>query len=140
MTEAQKQFYRFVATGAVAAAVNLVCRYILNFWMSFSLAVLLAYLCGMLTAYVLNRIYVFERSGRAVADELWRFTLVNLIAALQVWITSVVLASYILPALGIVHFRLEVAHVIGVSMPIFTSYFGHRYFSFAKSPTAEPEV
>ena len=53
---------------------------------------MLAYLVGMTIAYLLNRLFVFERSGRAVADEYVRFGIVNLVALAQVWIVSVGLA------------------------------------------------
>ena len=61
------RFLRFVVTGGLAALVNLASRYLLNFFMSFAVAVAVAYLFGMTTAYVLGRIFVFERSGRTVA-------------------------------------------------------------------------
>lgn len=137
----RRRFVRFVMTGGVAAAVNLVSRYILNFWMSFSIAVVAAYLCGMTTAYVLNKLFVFDRSGRSVANEFWRFTLVNLVAVLQVWVISVGLGEYVFPAIGFERFHLLVAHAIGVSVPIVTSYLGHRHFSFAKASGArDPSI
>lgn len=127
------QFMRFLVTGGIAAVVNLISRYFLNFVMPFGWAVVVAYLLGMIIAYVLGRIFVFERSGRAVADEFWRFTLVNVVAALQVWLISVGLAEYVFPALGLKWHPLEIAHFIGVVVPVFTSYLGHRHFSFAKT-------
>lgn len=126
------RFVRFMLTGGIAAIVNLISRFLLNFLMSFASAVAVAYLIGMITAYVLGRRYVFERSGRGVAGEFWRFTLVNLFAAAQVWIISVGLAEYLFPASGFKWHPLDVAHLIGVSMPVFTSYLGHRHFSFAR--------
>ena len=126
------RFFRFLLTGGFAAVVNLVSRYLLNFVMSFGYAVALAYLVGMVTAYTLGRLFVFEPSGRAVADEFWRFTLVNAVAAVQVWIISVGLGEYLFPAIGFETYHLLVAHAIGVSVPVLTSYLGHRHFSFAK--------
>lgn len=126
------RFIRFVLTGGVAAIVNLVSRYLLNFLMSFAIAVAVAYLFGMVTAYALGRLFVFERSGRSMADELWRFTLVNVFAAAQVWVISVGLGEYAFPASGFRWHPLDVAHLIGVSVPVFTSYLGHRHFSFAR--------
>lgn len=127
------RFIRFMVTGGVAAAVNLISRYLLNFFMSFAGAVAVAYLLGMTTAYALGRLFVFERSGRSVADEFWRFTVVNLFAAAQVWVISVGLGEYVFPSQGFHWHPLEVAHLIGVSVPVLTSYLGHRHFSFAKT-------
>jgi putative flippase GtrA len=126
------RFIRFMLTGGGAAVVNLISRYLLNLLMSFRSAVAVAYLFGMVTAYVLGRTFVFERSGRSVADEFWRFTVVNLFAAAQVWAVSVGLAEYVFPALAFKWHPLDVAHLIGVSVPVFTSYLGHRHFSFAR--------
>ena len=126
------RFIRFMMTGGVAAVVNLVSRYLLNFVMSFGAAVAVAYLLGMVTAYVLGRLFVFERSGRTVADEFWRFTIVNVFAAAQVWVISVGLGEYAFPATGFNWRPLDVAHLIGVAVPVFTSYLGHRHFSFAR--------
>lgn len=126
------RFVRFMLTGGVAALVNLISRYLLNPLMSFGSAVAVAYLLGMVTAYALGRAFVFERSGRSVADEFWRFTVVNAFAAAQVWVISVGLGEYAFPALAFKWHPLDVAHLIGVSVPVFTSYLGHRHFSFAR--------
>jgi putative flippase GtrA len=129
---AQRQFISFLITGGIAALVNLGTRIVFNLFMRFEIAVIVAYLCGMTTAYVLARYFVFERSGRAVHDEYIRFTLVNLVAIAQVWIVSVGLADYGFPWLGFTWHSYTVAHVIGVAVPIFTSYIGHKRFSFAR--------
>lgn len=126
------RFIRFMLTGGAAALVNLVSRYLLNLLMSFGSAVAAAYLFGMVTAYALGRAFVFERSGRSVAGEFWRFTVVNVFAAAQVWVISVGLGEYAFPALALKWHPLDVAHLIGVSVPVFTSYLGHRHFSFAR--------
>lgn len=126
------RFIRFMLTGGAAAMVNLISRYLLNLLMPFGSAVAVAYLFGMVTAYALGRALVFERSGRSVADEFWRFTVVNLFAAAQVWVISVGLGEYAFPALPFEWHPLDVAHLIGVSVPVFTSYLGHRHFSFAR--------
>jgi putative flippase GtrA len=130
------RFIRFMATGGVAALVNLVSRYFLNFLISFGSAVAVAYLFGMVTAYVLGRLFVFERSGRSVADEFCRFTVVNLFAAAQVLAISVALGEYVFPASGFRWHALDIAHLIGVATPVLTSYLGHRHFSFASATTS----
>jgi putative flippase GtrA len=85
----------------------------------------------MITAYLLNKYFVFEASGRAVASESLRFAFVNLAAVAQVWVVSVGLARYLFPAIGFTWRADTVAHVIGVVVPVFTSYLGHKHFSFA---------
>jgi putative flippase GtrA len=125
------KFTIFVLVGAFAAVVNIASRTAIGTMLSYDLSIMLAYLCGMTTAYVLNRLYVFGRSGRTVASEYVRFGLVNLVALAQVWLVSVALARYLFPAIGFFWYAETIAHGIGVASPIVTSYCGHRYFSFA---------
>lgn len=40
------------------------------------------------------------------------------------------LAYYVLPGVGVTRFAPEIAHAAGVVFPVFTSYFGHKHWSF----------
>lgn len=131
------EFGRFLVTGGIAAGANVVSRWLLNFAMPFEAAVVVAYLIGMTTAYVLSRLFVFATSGRSVRDEFFRFAIVNAVALVQVWLVSVGLARYLFPAVGFTWYADDIAHMIGVVIPAVTSYLGHRHFSFA-ARTAEP--
>jgi putative flippase GtrA len=128
---AQTQFALFVVVGGFAAVVNIVSRVAFNLAMPYEAAIVVAYACGMTTAYVLNRKFVFAASGRRPIDEYARFTLVNLVAVAQVWIVSVTLARLAFPAIGFAWHAETSAHVIGVLVPVVTSYLGHKHFSFA---------
>ena len=131
MSAERNRFVLFVLAGGTAAIVNILSRIALNWLMPYEVAIIVAYLCGMTTAYLLNRYFVFAASGRGVASEYTRFALVNLAAVAQVWIVSVGLARLAFPAIGFTWHAETVAHVIGVAIPVFTSYFGHKHFSFA---------
>ena len=130
------RFARFLVAGGIAAGVNVMSRILLSTAMPYGWAVLTAYLCGMTVAWALSRLLVFERSGAGWTREYLRFGLVNLAAAAQVWLISVGLAQYAFPALGFAFYPETVAHLIGVVAPVFTSYLGHKHFSFA--PAAAP--
>lgn len=125
------QFILFLFAGGFAALVNIVSRILFNFVMPYEVAIVVAYICGMTAAYIANKLFVFPPSGRSTQDEYMRFTLVNLLAVLQVWIVSVGLARYFFPWLGFSWHPETVAHVIGVLFPAVTSYFAHKHFSFA---------
>lgn len=127
------QFARFLVTGGIAAGVNVGSRYLLNFAMPFEYAVAVAYLCGMTTAYVLARLYVFEATGRSVGSEFYRFAIVNVFALVLVWMISVGLARVVFPAIGFTWFADDIAHIIGVLAPAVMSFVGHRYYSFRKA-------
>lgn len=126
------QFLKFLVTGGLAAAVNLVCRYLLDFLVPFELAVALAYLAGMTVAYLLARAYVFDASGRGQASEFKRFAVVNLFALVVVWVVSVGLARIVFPAIGFTWHADDIAHLIGVLAPVVTSYLGHRHYTFRR--------
>ncbi|UZE48124.1 GtrA family protein [Rhodopseudomonas sp. P2A-2r] len=125
-----REFIRFALAGGVAAAVNILSRWLLSSFIRFEIAVVIAYLIGMAVAFGLTRHFVFARSDRQLQSEAMRFVLVNLFALAQVWIVSVGLAEWVLPWLGIVWQKDLIAHVVGVVSPIATSYFGHKKFTF----------
>lgn len=125
-----RQFLRFLITGGLAAGVNFGSRIVYNQWLSFSEAVVLAYVTGMFTAFVLARLLVFGRGSQTLKRSALYFILVNVVAVAQTWVISMGLAEYGLPALGIKEFVPEIAHATGVVFPVFTSYLGHRRWSF----------
>ena len=61
-----RQFLGFLLTGGLAAAVNFGSRIVYNRWLDFSSAVVLAYLTGMVTAFILARSFVFTQSSQSV--------------------------------------------------------------------------
>lgn len=125
-----KQFILFLVTGGTAALVNFGSRIFYNQWVSFSGAIVLAYLTGMVTAFLLARWLVFKRSEQSCARSAMLFCAVNVIAVVQTWLISMGLALYVLPYWGFTRFVSEIAHAVGVVVPVFTSYLGHKYFSF----------
>ena len=127
-----RRFILFLFAGGTAAVINILSRIAINWFVSYEVAIVLAYLCGMTVAYLLNKQLVFDASGRGVTTEYLRFALVNLFAVAQVWIVSVGLARLLFPAIGFAWRAETVGHVIGVMVPVFTSYLGHQHFSFAK--------
>ncbi|WAT30639.1 GtrA family protein [Pseudomonas sp. GXZC] len=125
-----RQFLTFLLTGGTAAAVNFGSRIVYSLWLSFSTAVILAYLTGMVTAFILAKLFVFKDTEQSVHRSAMFFVLVNIVAVLQTWGISLVLAFHVLPAMGVQRFADEVAHAIGVAVPVFSSYWGHKRWSF----------
>ena len=125
-----RQFIIFLVTGSFAAAVNFGSRIVYNQWVSFSVSVVLAYLTGMVTAFVLARYFVFTESSQSMQRSALWFVVVNIVAVIQTWVISMLLAYYLLPRMGFSRFIPEIAHAVGVVVPVFTSYLGHKRFSF----------
>ncbi|GMR15907.1 MAG: hypothetical protein BMS9Abin31_0204 [Gammaproteobacteria bacterium] len=126
------EFFQFLMVGGLAAGINFISRIGFSEFVSYRVAIILAYLVGMITAFLLSKHYVFEQSGRPLKDELRDFTIVNVFAVIQVWLISVGLAEYFFPYITFNTYPEEVAHLIGLGIPAITSYFGHKYFSFRK--------
>lgn len=129
---ANKQFLSFLITGGLAACVNFLSRIVFNQWLSFSSSVILAYFCGMVTAFILAKVFVFKSSRQTMGNAIFYFCVVNAFAILQTWLISMLLAYYILPAIGLTSYVRETAHAIGIIIPVFTSYLGHKHFSFSE--------
>lgn len=129
---ASNEFLQFLLVGGLAAGINFISRIGFSEFVSYRIAIVLAYLIGMVTAFLLSKHYVFEQSGRPFKDEFRDFTIVNLFAVIQVWLISVGLAEYFFPYISFIFYPEEVAHLIGLAIPAITSYFGHKYFSFKK--------
>ena len=113
--------------------VNIGSRYLLSMYVRFELAVIVAYLGGMVVAYVLARLFVFESSGQTVASEFRRFAMVNLVALGFVWGISIGFAQIIFPTIHFTWHAEDVAHIVGVLAPAIISFLGHRYYSFRRT-------
>ena len=129
---AHSEFFQFLLVGGLAAGINFISRIGFSEFFSYRVAIILAYLIGMITAFLLSKHYVFEKSGRPLKDELRDFTIINIFAVIQVWLISVGFAEYFFPYISFTIYPEEVAHLIGLGIPAITSYFGHKYFSFKK--------
>ena len=132
------QFLKFVVAGGLAAAANYGSRFAFSASCPYPVAIALAYLVGMGVAFVLMRQYVFSASGQPVLPQVAKFTLVNGFALLQTLVVSLVLARWLLPMLGMTDHVEAIAHLVGVVVPVFTSFIGHRSSTF--KGTAAPEL
>lgn len=125
-----RQFIKFLVTGAVAAIANFGSRIVLSYWLPYVPSIIIAFCIGLISAFVLNRAFVFANASNTLRNQAWWFTIVNLAALVQTLVISVALSKYALPALGISVHAETIAHGIGVLVPVVTSYLGHKQFSF----------
>lgn len=131
-----RRFVKFVVAGLAAAAVNIGSRVVLSLFIPYSAAIVAAYIIAMAVAFTLYKLFVFEKSGRSSHGESFRFVVVNMVALVQVWLVSEALVRFVFPWIGWRWHAETVAHTIGVATPIFTSYLGHKHFSFAARPAS----
>ena len=126
----RSQFALFVLVGGTAAAVNFGSRIVFSLWLSYATAIVLAYLLGMTTAFILNRLFVFRSTTSALHHQVMWFVIVNLLAVAQTLAISLLLARWLLPAIGWTWQPELCAHAVGVAVPVVTSYIGHKKLSF----------
>ena len=133
LVRSNRQFFRFLLAGGFAAFVNVTSRIGFSIFLRFELAVMAAYLIGMVTAYILSRRYVFIKTKQSVRRSFVIFTMINLFAILQTWLVSVGLRNQLLPILESAALVDLIAHSFGVMFPVITSFFGHKFLSFRDS-------
>jgi putative flippase GtrA len=126
----RSQFFLFLLVGGTAAAVNFLSRIVVNHWVGYAWSVAIAFGFGVITAFVLNRLFVFKGSSRSVHHQATWFLVVNLFGFLQTLVVSILLAEYAFPAWGFYWHAESIAHMIGIVLPLISSYFGHKYLSF----------
>lgn len=125
-------FTKFLLTSGFAAGVNILARYLLNAYLSYQASVIIAYLIAMSVAFILARVFVFK-SNHNVKSQAIKFAIVNGFALLLVWSASLTFSQIIFPWLNFRWHAEDIAHIIGVSLPAVSSFFGHKYFSFRDS-------
>lgn len=118
--------------GGLAAALNVGARILVDQYVSYDAAIVIAFFVALTFAFTLNRIYVFTQGAGGIPKQYSRFLLINLVALAQVWAISVGLARWLFPAVGFDWHAETVAHAIGVFSPVATSFFLHKHFSFAE--------
>ena len=125
----KREFLVFLCIGGLAAAVNFFSRLVYNQWIDFSAAVILGYLTGMVVAFVLMRVFVFSKSSQSVRKSIVYLVIVNSVGILQTFAVTMGI-YYLLPLIGVNRGVSEIAHGIGIAVPVFSSYIGHKRFSF----------
>jgi putative flippase GtrA len=128
-----KQFLAFLVAGGFAAAVNFMSRVLFSLWFSYAHAVIAAYIFGMLTAFILNIIYVFPKFKKKIKLIHARdFIIVNICFFPLVWLGSVQLNTALI-YLGVNRFSEEISHFIALSLPIFSTFLIYKFFIFKEN-------
>jgi putative flippase GtrA len=125
-----QQFGRFLLVGGVAVVLNWLSRFVLNQFMSYAWAITLAYLVGIIVAFVLNRIYVFPYSERSLETEMFLFFVVNITVFPLVWVAAYVLGEWIFVAWLSRQPALALGHGIAILSPVFLNFALHKFITF----------
>ena len=126
-----KRVVLFVLCGGAAAGINVLSRWILSNWLPYAAAIVVAFILGLVSGFLLFKFLVFDSANsKRIGKESFWYILVNAFALVQTLIISIFLADYFFPWVGMSLYPHDVAHVIGVGLPVITSYFGHKYITF----------
>jgi putative flippase GtrA len=127
---ATKKIFYFLLSGGVAAGLNWGSRFLFSEIFTFELAVVLAFFVGLLAGFGLMRAFVFDGANKPILPQASKYLAVNLFALLQTFLISLLLARWVLPAVGIIDHAEALGHLVGVLVPVVTSYFGHKFLTF----------
>jgi putative flippase GtrA len=121
---------KFVVVGGISALLNWSSRFLFSIWLSYELSIVLSFFIGLTSGFLLMKIFVFQKSEKPFFQQAAYFLGVNMLALALTWTISVYLAKTLFPAIGFRNGADGMAHLIGISAPIMTSYFGHKYLTF----------
>ncbi len=128
-----EQFARFVLVGSVAAFLHWLSRLVINSFVSFSWAVILAYPVGIIVAFTLNKLYVFPYSRRSLTFEIFFFLLVNILAFPVVWTVAYILGELVFSLWMPRQIALAVAHGVAIAVPVVVSFVINKFITFAEA-------
>ena len=84
----------------------------------------------MITSFLLQKKYVFKTTKKSFKRSFAAFSLVNLFALFQVWMVSLLIKFWLINFISSVPLVEFIAHCFGIGIPVFTSYYGHKYITF----------
>jgi putative flippase GtrA len=123
------EFGKFVLAGGTAAAANFASRFGFDLLLPYAGAVAAAYGVGVVTAFTLNRMFVFPASGKKLRHEISWFFLFNLIAFPVVIGASAGLA-WLFGHVVDKPLAQTAAHAIGIVLPAVVNFVAHKFVTF----------
>lgn len=128
-----REFGHFLLAGGAAAAANFGSRFVFDVWLPYAAAVIAAFAVGVLTAFSLNRAFVFPASGRGLRRELAWFAFFN-VAALPVTLgCAVLLHTYLFDHFLPAALSKAVSHAIGIVLPVIINFVAHKFVTFRRA-------
>jgi len=127
-----RQFLYFLISGGFAATLNILSRIIFSNFVCYEVAIILAYIVGITSAFLIMRNFVFDGERDDVRGQAIRFIFVNILAIIQTLIASIYMNNFIIQSYPLFNHAALVAHIIGVLVPVITSFFAHKWYTFRK--------
>lgn len=126
-----REFGRFVVTGVVATAANLLAVWLARHVMAFQYALIIGVAAGASVSFPMSKRFAFRSAGwKQSHHELIRFALVYAIGVLVYWTVAMITGKLILPVFVGRPVAELMGAFVGAGTMTFTSYFGHRYYTY----------
>lgn len=126
------EFARFFLTGVTATVGNMLMVSLAVHVMAYRFALIAGLATGFVISFVMGKLFAFRsRSAQHSGGELKRFLIVYAVGAALLWGVGMVVGLHLAPL--ILPQRLaELCGVLaGASIMVVTSYFGHRFYTYA---------
>ena len=85
---------------------------------------------SLFSGFILMRKYVFVFKKNLLIPQIVRFVFINLLNLIQTFLITLGIKYFLGSILSNIQIIELFAHILGVSFPIITSYFAHKYFTF----------
>ena len=123
------QFAKFLFVGGFAALLHWFARFFLEFYVSFSFAVGMAYGVGMLVAFILNAVLVFPASNRPRRNQIQDFIIINLSFFPVVWLFTILIKRF-LENFSIIPWPGGISHALAIMIPTLVTFLLYKYLAF----------
>ena len=118
-----RQFLKFVIVGIINTVIFYSIYYImLQQGVSYVVALTVGTLVGIINSYILNKFFTFK-SRKASASETVKFFVISCVQ----YLLNLLIIHVCVNFMGI---SPELAGLIAISISVFVSYFGHKFWSF----------
>ena len=125
-----KEFLKFVFSGGLAASANFFSRMLFSLAFNYPVSIVLAYLVGMTTAYLLFKFFVFQQGENSTQKQIGYFIFINLLAIVLILITSLFCYKVVFSSFENIFWRESLSHFIGITVTTLSSYIGHKKLTF----------
>jgi putative flippase GtrA len=133
-----RQYLAFLLCGGSGSVVNWATRFVYNRYVSFNAAVVLAYATGMVVSYVLYRLFVFKQSARPLGSRIAAYIAVDGWGCVQTLLIANGLRLYLFKDLIPQGAADALGHLGGIASLAVTSFFLHKFVTFAEPAPAAP--
>jgi putative flippase GtrA len=129
------EYFRYLLFSGLAAAANVLSRFLISQSgaVNYQLAVILAYIVGMVVNFFFNKKLNFPRGPRHFSKEMQSFIIIAVIGLAMVTLLATLFVSILKKNFNLASDIGEIetiSHIIAVGITSIFNFFGHKYFTF----------